>query len=166
MWISRGILQKVLQLNRFFLYLISVLLISGAFFISAEEPPDENIAFLSEGPVYFEGIPGIGDNVIPGYKGTYIFKGDRISIYYTAEEILIFSSWEKTVKGNFAIYRIDDKELCFTNNGKWSIFIVFQNTGSYQYDFASELIQKMLFFAKTEEFFKVSSFPAIITVKS
>ena len=166
MWTSRGILQKVSQLNRFCLCLISVFLLSGVFFVSGEETSAENIAFLSEGPVYFEGIPGIGENVIPGYMGIYIFKGERISIYYTAEEILIFSSWEKTVKGNFTIYRIDDKELCFTNNGKWSIFIIFQNTGSYQYDFASELIQKMLFFAKTEEFFKVSSFPAIITVKS
>ena len=33
------------------------------------------------------GVPGIGENVIPCYKGIYSLNGNNLTVYYTAEEI-------------------------------------------------------------------------------
>ena len=139
---------------------------SGIFFIHAEEKTeDDNIAILLEGPVPYDGIPeGIGDNVVAGYMGRYSYSGNIIDVYYTTEDILIFSDWEIVKMGDFTFYQISAKEIFFKNRDKWSIFILFHESGNLSYKFVSELTKKMLFFAKTEEFFKVSSFPAIINI--
>ena len=152
----------MLQLNKIFLCL-TALLLSGLFFSSAQDS-GENIAVLLEGPIPFEGIPGIGDNVIPGFRGRYSLEGSPVDVYYTSDDVIVFSEWNIVQKKGFTFYEVSDNELFFVNKDKWALFIVYDRNITLIYEFAVEICSKMLFFAKTEEFFKVSSFPAIINI--
>ena len=61
-------------------------------------------------------------------------------------------------KKGFTFYEVSENELVFVNKDKWALFIVYDKNITRIYEFAVEICSKMLFFAKTEEFFKVSSF--------
>ena len=138
---------------------------SGIFLLPGQErASDENLAYLLEGPVRENGVPGIGENVIPCYKGIYSLNGNRLNVYYTTEEIIVFSEWKTIEKDGFRFYLGSNNTICYINQGKWTLFIEYENFSDIYYDFSAQLTKKMLFFAKTEDFFKLSSFPAIINI--
>ena len=140
-------------------------MLPGCFFLYAQNSDlDDSIAVLEEGPVKGFEIPEIGENVIPYYKGKYTFSGSSIEVFYTVEDIIVFSEWEIISAGSYRFYNVSDNMICFINSGKWTLFIKTENRTDDFYSFASELVKKMLFFAKTEDFFKLSSFPAIINI--
>ncbi len=162
---SLEILLKVLQLNKILFTILAVFFLPGGFLSSQENTGEGNIAVLLEGPLNVNGVPGIGDNVIPCFRGRYQLNGNEIEVYYTTEEIPVFDEWNKVSINSFSFYSVNENILCYINSGRWALFIEYKDPDDYSYDFAAELTRKMIFFAKTEEFFKVSSFPAIIIIK-
>ena len=124
-----------------------------------------SFAYLLEGPLLTEGVPGIGENVIPCYKGIYQLDDKKIEVFYSTEDIPVFTGWKKLSGEKYSFYRVSDNVLCYVNKDKWSLFISYEAEDDSVYSVADELVKSMLFFAKTEEFFKVSSFPAIINIK-
>ena len=141
----------MLQLNKIILCL-TALLLSGLFFLYAQDSTDD-IAVLLEGPHPFEGIPGIGENVIPGFRGRYSLEGSQVDVYYTADDVIVFSEWNIVKKKGFTFYEVSENELFFVNKDKWALFIVYDKNITLIYEFAVEICSKMLFFCKNRRVF-------------
>ncbi len=74
--------------------LIIIILFSCAGHIFAED--SDNIAVLTRGPVYHEGIEFLEVNALPSRYGEYRVGAGTVRIYYTEEPIFFSEDWKRT----------------------------------------------------------------------
>ncbi|MDX9801814.1 MAG: hypothetical protein RBT69_10815 [Spirochaetia bacterium] len=140
-------------------------------------------AYLDSGPSPITGIPGIGVNVLKGWKGVYLLQGEKkksgsdsgkpgesveeekVTVYFTQNAVPVFESWSELKIESNIIYKTGQKNLyIYRYPENWTLLIEFQNDNieSADFSFMDNLIRQMIFFVRDGSNFVNSSFPAVI----
>ncbi|MCL2705482.1 MAG: hypothetical protein FWE72_04650 [Spirochaetaceae bacterium] len=145
--------------------------------ISVNSLEAQNKAFLQSGPFPCDGMPGIGFNSIPGYRGIYMFplgtmgKNDgtlesvqtSITVYFTQTVVPLFSNWRTVVSSPYTIYETESETIfIYTHFENWTFFIDFHIKENINLSFAENIVKQMIYFAKDGSNFINASFPAVI----
>ncbi len=169
----------MLRLNRF-----RKLIKSGIFFIFAaaiflfipEYSPAQQktiTAFLESGPSALSGMPGLGVNVLKGWKGIYQLPAgsgtaEKVTVYFSKTSVPVFESWSEVKTASNTIFKAGQKNLfIYRYLENWTLFIEFNNDDipPGALFFTDALIQQMIFFVRDGSNFVNSSFPAVIEYK-
>jgi len=133
--------------------------------ISVNSLEAQNKAFLQSGPFPCDGMPGIGFNSIPGYRGIYILPESMqvsITVYFTQTAFPVFGSWKKAATSH-AIYETESETIfIYTHYENWTFFIDFHIKENISLSFAENIVKQMIYFVKDGSDFINTSFPAVI----
>jgi len=142
--------------------------------ISVNSLEAQNKAFLQSGPIPCDGMPGIGFNSIPGYRGIYMFPGEKansfsesmqtsVTVYFTQTNVPIFNSWKRVATSPNTIYATESETVyIYTHFENWTFFIDFNIKENINLFFAENIVKQMIYFTKDGSSFIDASFPAVI----
>ncbi len=134
----------------------------------------QNRAFLESGPVSWSGMPGIGLNSIPGYKGVYMLSATKrgassetaltpVDVYFTQTSVPVFSSWKTLTLSPNTIYETESGFVyIYKYLESWTFFIDFKIKENINLSFAENIVKQMIYFVKDGSNFINTSFPAVV----
>lgn len=144
------------------LFVFSVILAAGSFGDDLAREP-EGVAILLRGPLAVTGLDFLPPNAIEGQYGIYTCRGEKVAVYYVAEDLVTSDSWQRKRCDSYSLYLVPNPErdiYLYLDPAGWSVFISFFKNSSSTCDFIKIFISKLRYFMgmSGENF----SFPAVL----
>lgn len=138
---------------------------------SAQDSAGEPLGVLVRGPVSSRGIPFLPTNTIAHFRGLYETPEGEVLVYYTEEEIVPLSGWERDSCGDQPLYRFDftaesgrSPVIAYFSGEGYHLFFRFRS-GLLACDFVQTFLSRLRYFRSLPESRVASGmppFPAII----
>lgn len=137
-----------------------------------DAPGSQDVALLTDGPELARGLPFFAANVIPHYRGGYEYRGNKIEVFYTENEIVRFSGWQAVDCGNYRLYRVSsavlinappivERPVFLYQTDEYSLFI--RTEQQYLCTFFPRFMRKFVYFRSVQEIAaKRPPFPALV----
>ena len=144
-------------------YFILLLLLLPFFNLQAEE---FGRAVLVKGPLPHNGIEYIGVNQIPSQYGEYDYNGERISVYFTREDIFLSENWINSDCSLSGIHRLNTESefsvFVYVDERGWAAFFAFPGSFDNVCEFIGKYRSRQNYFINISRDENEFSFPAFL----
>jgi len=190
MSISRGTLQKALQLNRasFFFYLL-ILLPVFVLLVSCGDDSDPAVvepsaspepsavneeaessleAVLQDGPDERFGILLLPANAIRHYEGIYEHNGYTIIVRYTTDDVILPDNWVTRRCGTVPLrFTLENGAVhyAYLEDGNWVVFFEIADSYENGCSFIERFLQRLRYFKSVTDNPETVPFPAIVEIR-